>query len=74
MKTKESLITASDMAGPELTLKASHRFLELNGVDWSFGWFKTQVALGKIPSLKKFNSRIVKKIDLEKIVKDYKTK
>ena len=55
-----------------LTLKESHKFLELNGVDWTFQWFRTLVWTGKIPSTKILNSIAVARRDLEKIVKDHK--
>ena len=69
---KKQEITAADMAGDQLTLKAAHRFLELNGVEWSFGWLKTQVACGRIPSQKILNSRAVLRSDLTKIIKEHK--
>lgn len=68
----QKTITPADMAGPELGLHAAHKFLNDNGVEWSFQWIKTQVSLGAIPSHKVFSSRVVLKIDLQKIVEDHK--
>lgn len=58
----------------EFTLKKAYAYLTTNGVNWSFGWFKTQVNLGKISSLKVFNSRIVERTTLEGIVKEWREK
>lgn len=57
-----------------LTLREAHRLLELNGVDWHFGWFRTQVFCGKIPSQKILTARAVDRADIMKIIKDYKLK
>ena len=55
-----------------LTLHEAKEFLALNGIDWSFGWIKTQVACGKIPSQKIFNSRVVPRSALMEIVRQKK--
>ena len=57
-----------------LTLHQAHQLLELNGIDWSFGWFKTQVYCGKIPSHKELNTRVVLKTDVETIIRQKKQK
>jgi hypothetical protein len=71
---KHHEVTAADMAGDQMTLRAGHRYLELNGVEISFQWFKTKVSLGNIPSELVFNSRVVNKSDLDAIIKDHKKK
>ena len=53
-----------------LTLREAHEYLQLNGVDWSFGWLKIQVNLGRIPSEKIFNSRVVERTAIDKIIKE----
>jgi hypothetical protein len=67
-------VTAAEMAGEQMTLRAGHRYLELNGVEWSFQWFKTKVSLGNIPSDLVFNSRVVRKKDLDRIIEEHKQK
>ncbi len=74
LKPKQHEVTAADMAGDQMTLRAGHRYLELNGIDWSFQWFRTKVSLGNIPSELVFNSRIVAKKDLNRIIEDHKKK
>lgn len=71
---KDGVITAADMAGEYLTLRAAHRFLEMNGVEWSFGWFRTQVWSGRIPSQRILNSRGVPRAALKRIVSEYRGK
>lgn len=52
----------------KLTLKEAQQYLELNGVDWSLQWIRTQVYFGKIPSEKMYNSRVILRSDLAKII------
>jgi hypothetical protein len=53
-----------------LTVNESQSYLELNGVDFSTIWIRTLIKLGKIKSQKVYNSRIIPRTELEKIVKD----
>lgn len=57
-----------------LTVKESQEYLELNGVEWSEIWIRTLIKVGKIKSKKVYNSRIIPRTELEKIVADRKGK
>lgn len=57
-----------------LTLTEAHTYVKKRGVRISFGWFKTQVQLGKIPSEKILNSRGVHISALDAFIADHKEK
>lgn len=67
MKTEQN-------ADQKMKMKDGYKYLVDSGVDWTFGWFKTKVGLGGIPSEKIFNSRVVLKSDLDKAIAEYKAK
>lgn len=71
MKKKKKV---QDTFAEQMPLRVGHLYISQGGVRWSFGWFKTQIGLGKIPSQKIFSSRIVLKSDLDAIIKDHKEK
>jgi hypothetical protein len=58
----------------KFTMKQAHKYLEKHGVEWSYGWFKTQVGLGKIPSEKILNSRAVTKVALDEAIREHREK
>lgn len=61
-----------DLTAKHLTVKEAREYLDLNGVEWSEIWIRTLIGLGKIKSQKMYNSRIIARSELEKIVKDRK--
>lgn len=58
----------------KFTLRQAHKYVVKHGVEWSYGWLKTQVALGKIPSEKILNSRAVTKAALDEAIKEHREK
>ena len=70
-KKKES---EGSMLDANLSIKQAREYLVLNGIDWSASYVRLKVALGSIPSIKIFSSRVIPRAELDKIIIDHRNK
>lgn len=59
---------ATSLTGDNLTVEESLRFLQLNGVEYHEVYFRSLLTARIIKSRKIFNSRVISKSELNKII------
>ena len=59
---------ASSLIGDNLTVEESLKFLQLNGVEYHEVYFRSLLTARIVKSKKIFNSRVISKIELCKII------
>lgn len=55
-----------------MTVKEARDYLAMNGVDWTLVWLRMKISAGTVKSEKRFNSRLISRAELARIIKEKK--
>lgn len=63
-----------DLTARLLTIAESQEYLALNGVEWTQVWIRIQIGYSHIKSELHFNSRVIPRVELDRIIRKRKDK